>query len=767
MLKLQNSLETLILISLGLIVFIAVFSLFFGVFNKSGITYSTSPYELNNLNFFNFASQQSTCSFDFSYSLNKYESGNQSDLYFILNNGVKIIPEYGDYSLHVSEATTGLYSYTYSQTSQTSYNSSVCTSMAQSLKYGYYVKYVERKISDGKFIVQPTSSDLIFDVNSKNTNPETLYDNNTVYLSASFITDSGIVSVKNQNGTKFTNSPFAFGEYLYLPTGNYTISYSNESNPVNFMYWNYSGGIILSNPFSSTTDITVLNNGEIFANLRSLFAVEKYFTIYSNESETLEGTKLKISVAPPVENGFYTFYVNNQPYSSCTHITSGSCVISESAGNYTISANFENSTKYEVSYPISVDFYVNYYLTMLSSNNTMGSVSPSSGSYKSGSFVSISAKPNPGYVFLSWTGSGKGSYSGTEESVDIPINGSITEEANFAQNIIYVPITINNNQNSATPAPFQEMIVLNSSKYSQYEQSGLQNIEFTTGPYGSGTPLQAWIETNPNNSSTSTIIWVKLPNGISADGSTTIYLNFMKNGVISSSGPTGEAPKLSSSYAEYDNGANVFDGYWNFAGSALPSGFTALPPTGNASYSVNNGLVLHGTSVASSNSSGIIIQSPDFTAPYGLLVMNLSENYGDVYGCHYNGFYVNSGPNLFSIGDDNYHPDVYSLSASVVGSTQYSGSTVAYNISSIYLIGSSYQAENTSIVTQIGSNPTVPSPLVSSSSSSLSSTNIRIQATANWCSGSESAPTTSVGVIGTFAYPPNGVMPTATFGSIQ
>ncbi|MGC8652312.1 MAG: DUF2341 domain-containing protein [Candidatus Micrarchaeia archaeon] len=85
----------------------------------------------------------------------------------------------------------------------------------------------------------------------------------------------------------------------------------------------------------------------------------------------------------------------------------------------------------------------------------------------------------------------------------------------------------------------------------------MQNIEFTTGPDATGTVLPAWIESGASSTSTSTIIWVKLPNGIGADSSMTIYLNFMPSSVMSSSGPTGEAPQLSSTYGEYDDIASV------------------------------------------------------------------------------------------------------------------------------------------------------------------------------------------------------------------
>jgi hypothetical protein len=56
----------------------------------------------------------------------------------------------------------------------------------------------------------------------------------------------------------------------------------------------------------------------------------------------------------------------------------------------------------------------------------------------------------------------------------------------------------------------------------------------------------------------------------------------------------GEAPQLSSTYAEYDDGANVFTDYWNFAGTALPTNFDNQLGATGASYTVNNGITLSG-----------------------------------------------------------------------------------------------------------------------------------------------------------------------------
>jgi hypothetical protein len=76
------------------------------------------------------------------------------------------------------------------------------------------------------------------------------------------------------------------------------------------------------------------------------------------------------------------------------------------------------------------NFTTQYLLTM--NSGTGGSVTPASGWTNSGTSVSISATASNGYSFTGWTGSGSGSYSGSNSSALVPLNGPITETANFA-----------------------------------------------------------------------------------------------------------------------------------------------------------------------------------------------------------------------------------------------------------------------------------------------------------------------------------------------
>ena len=72
-----------------------------------------------------------------------------------------------------------------------------------------------------------------------------------------------------------------------------------------------------------------------------------------------------------------------------------------------------------------------YYLTMLASPSTDGTVAPKTGWHNAGSTVTIRATPKIGHTFTSWTGTGTGSFSGTSNPATITMDAAITETANF------------------------------------------------------------------------------------------------------------------------------------------------------------------------------------------------------------------------------------------------------------------------------------------------------------------------------------------------
>jgi hypothetical protein len=168
-----------------------------------------------------------------------------------------------------------------------------------------------------------------------------------------------------------------------------------------------------------------------------------------------------------------------------------------------------------------------------------------------------------------------------------------------------VPITITNSQTSVTPSTFQEKITWNPSSYTSNEASNLGNIRFYNDSAFT-TPLYAWLETctpSLSNTATSATAWVKLTNSIAGNGGTqTIYMAFLATVTNFDGSYWGAAPSLSSPYGQFDNGANVFSFYDNFAGTSLNVRWTVFGST-QGTVSVNNGVTL--TSSSSSLSIGL------------------------------------------------------------------------------------------------------------------------------------------------------------------
>ena len=129
----------------------------------------------------------------------------------------------------------------------------------------------------------------------------------------------------------------------------------------------------------------------------------------------------------------------------------------------------------------------------------------------------------------------------------------------------YVPINLTNAQTTATPAPFQQMLTINELNYAGYMTYNKVSANSELF-YANGTIIPSWIE---SNSSSILTIWAKTIS-IPASSHIQIYLGFASKAtnLLSSSGTSGigEAPQLSPTYAEYDDGADVFSFYDNFAG---------------------------------------------------------------------------------------------------------------------------------------------------------------------------------------------------------
>ena len=142
-------------------------------------------------------------------------------------------------------------------------------------------------------------------------------------------------------------------------------------------------------------------------------------------------------------------------------------------------------------------------------------------------------------------------------------------------------------EGAPTPVPFQQSVAWNPSTYSTYEVSDLGNVRFCADS-GCVAPLYAWLESctaSCTPSATSATAWVRLTSAIPGGGGTlTIYMVFLGTSVDFDGNYWGEAPTLSATYGQFDNGANVFSAYFNgntaISSFSVYSGYTLQQATG-------------------------------------------------------------------------------------------------------------------------------------------------------------------------------------------
>ena len=330
--------------------------------------------------------------------------------------------------------------------------------------------------------------------------------------------------------------------------------------------------------------------------------------------------------------------------------------------------------------------------------------------------------------------------SGTLTGTTVPVSTQTLP----AGVVFTTKVTVTNNQNTSTSSPFQQMVNMSNSVYKGYAASNLQNVEFF---YYNGTIIPSWLESYTY--SKNALYWLKL-GSIGANSTDTIYVGFASNGTNLFNGNTvGEAPQLSSTYGQYDNGANVFSTFYqNFVGTGLPSGWTG------SGYSINNGLSLPYSSYALTSKN------------YGLNSTQILDYYGN--------FPLATADHNAGFGYTLSSSDVTASTAiqtwfeinTAVWSNAYAGGlvdqgsgwnatsalTTGYNVYSIYWPSSSEASFSVNYDT-----PSVLTKDVYGSQLPIGGANTQI----------------SQATIGPFywvrvrADPPSGVMPSVAFGSIS
>ena len=334
----------------------------------------------------------------------------------------------------------------------------------------------------------------------------------------------------------------------------------------------------------------------------------------------------------------------------------------------------------------------------------------------------------------------------------------------------YLPITLNNNQASPTPAPFQDSLSVNSLQYNQYEANSLDNIEFF---YANGNVIPSWMEGSASNTllnspansirlytSTNTVYWLNISSGMPANNGITVYMGFAgTSSNLLNNIDVGEAPQISSTYAQYDDGNHVFDYYnvnpssksgWTVAGTA---GQTSSAPAGSH-YATTNALYAN-----SANGDYMYTSIPSLAANEIISFDVYTTGLGDFF------FLANSAGKGQMARLDGRGGSDYSGIATTTSWTSWAAPTGISESKDIWykydvaISGSSAYA----YIGSISNNLETFGTKTSSSAFSISNNGKYLGLIGDGLGSSYI--TYWDGVI-VRAYPPNGVMPSATFGSV-
>ena len=227
--------------------------------------------------------------------------------------------------------------------------------------------------------------------------------------------------------------------------------------------------------------------------------------------------------------------------------------------------------------------------------------------------ASVLNQPSSGYMYHINNLTGTFKIDGS--NVNIPLDFGIPIHS-FA-----IPIKLYNNQTSSVVVNTPILVHIDWAKYFPYIFGNVSNVRFYTNNkhYYPIYELPAWLQSGNSDLDTTSSVWINLESdSIAAHSSIVIYMYI--DGSNTWSKYWGESPLLSSTYAKHDNGANVFQVYWNFAGTSF-AGWDHTGAGSGSSQGINNGL--QQSVIASSYMQVVAVNTTAFTKPY-IFDVNLS-----------------------------------------------------------------------------------------------------------------------------------------------
>jgi len=352
------------------------------------------------------------------------------------------------------------------------------------------------------------------------------------------------------------------------------------------------------------------------------------------------------------------------------------------------------------------------------------------------------------------------SYSGNlTDQIGTIIAKNVGTSSQSSSSALYVPITIDNSQSAATPSPFQQIIQFNPSSYAQYENSNLGNIRF----YQGSTELHSWCESGCSSTASQATFWINLPSGIPANSVVTVNMAFEPTSTNYDGVYAGEAPQLSPTYGEYDNGASVFNFYDNFANGLGNN----IINNGEQVTFDNNGINLTsgtGSSVVASDSMATLTINQNYYGQNYIFqsAMNFSLFDKDIYDGF--GLYLLNTSSNTAWEQSNTILEQATL-GSGVGQSMYNGVQNPKGTTNGYSGSVTWSMDETFIIGMI---------VVGGYVTDTFNYNTIIPAKGNYnpptqypAFGSWRFSSIHVYWVRILAYPPNGVMPSVSFGSVS
>ncbi|MGC8533058.1 MAG: hypothetical protein ACP5MV_00270 [Candidatus Parvarchaeum sp.] len=474
-------------------------------------------------------------------------------------------------------------------------------------------------------------------------------------------------------------------------------------------------------------------------------------------------TTTELGVSKPAENVSGMLPLSGGTFDAFVKTVNGSAILglrfaisyisqSYTASGTTISYNLEfyNSsflpTNSPVTFNISVFSTNGVYL-----GSSISSTSSSSPSTASGSVVASAYHSE--YV-IEVTPSNSGDYA--------------SQCVSSQQPVAYVPLTITSS--SATSNPFQQEVTVNMNDYSSYAASNLQNIEFL---YPNGTVIPSWRE-NGTSSTQIVAYWLKL----GSFTSTTVYMDFFpESSNVLNTVNTGEAPQLSPTYYEYNDIASVMNPGLEYQIYVYPTSTCDSNGYQNNVYAatLNNGVSIQSCATFTSSTN------PFYTPAEGTSqnVDGTTENYVVMnyqYGYSGGAPYPNppiSNPDSAGVSENDYSWIIKAIGWAIINSstTFYEGtddgialsySTSASSSNGAYWLGGTTVPDNV-----ISAWHTQGFTTYSGTISTVGSVRLELDYyedgggayTALWSNNPVTYYSPSA--------PPNGVMPSVSFGSVS